>query len=214
MPQRIKIYLAAGIVAPVMYFCFVLIGGFLRPDYIAFSHTISTLVEVDAPNRILLDTGFTLSNIFLILFGYGIFYLGRKETKKHKAFSGLALIGAGIAGILIIIFPKDPESVRMSTTGFIHHFFIAILAIFTIISTLYFESGENHNRNLRKYSKISLICILVFAVITVIAGLSGYYYAGLFERIAVGFYLQWVMVTAMVTLKQILRSKFYPPPPK
>lgn len=207
MSQRIKIYLGAGILAPVIYFCFVLIGGFLRPDYVAFSHTISTLVQANAQNRMLLETGFTISNIFLMLFGYGIFYLGRKEAKKYKVFSGLALIGAGIAGILIIIFPKDPESIKMSMTGFIHHFFIAILAIFTIISTLYFESGENHNRKLRIYSKISLIFILFFAILTVISGLFGYYYTGLLERISVGFYLQWVMVTAIVTLRSITKVK-------
>jgi len=71
-----------------------------------------------------------------------------------------------------------------------------------IISTLFFEFGENHNRKLRNYSKISLFFILGFALITVIAGLSGFYYAGLFERISIVAYLQWVLVIAVVFRKQ------------
>jgi len=203
VPRRMKIvYAVAGIIAPVMYSGFVLLGGFLRPDYAPLSHTISTLVQAGAPNRIILRAGFILSNICLILFGYGLFAISRNVKKKYRAWSGLSLIGAGVTGILIIIFPKDPENIRMTFSGFTHHFFIAILAVFTIISTLFFEFGEDHNRKLRAYSKISLFFILGFALITVIAGLSGFYYAGLFERISIIAYLQWVLVIAVVFLKQ------------
>ena len=44
--------------------------------------------------------------------------------------------------------------------------------------------------------------MLGFASITVIAGLFGYYYAGLFERISIAAYLQWVLVIAIVFQKK------------
>ena len=203
VPERMKgVYAVAGIIAPVLYCGFVLIGGFLRPDYVALSHTISTLVQAGAPNRIILRAGFILSSVCLMLFGYGLFAISRNIKRKYRSWSGLSLIGAGITGILIIIFPKAPENITMTLTGFTHHFFIALLSVLTIISTLFFEFGENHNRKLRNYSKISLFFILGFALITVIAGLSGFYYAGLFERISIVAYLQWVLVIAVVFRKQ------------
>ena len=199
VPERMKtIFAVAGIIAPIMYSGFVLIGGFLRPDYVPLSHTISTLVQEGAPNRVILRIGFVFSNICLMLFGYGLFAISRNLKNKYRSRSGLSLIGAGITGILIIIFPKDQANIIVSFTGFTHHFFIAILAVLTIISTLFFEFGADHNRKLRAYSKISLFFILGFALITVIAGLSGYYYAGLFERISIAAYLQWVLVIAIV----------------
>ena len=202
-PRRMKVvYAVSGISAPLLYAAFVLLGGFIRHDYAPLSHTISTLVQDGAPNRIILRAGFILSNICLMLFGYGLFAISRNIEKKYRSLSGLSLIGAGITGILIIIFPKDPEYIKMTFTGYTHHFFIAILAVLTMISTLFFEFGEDHNRNLRTYSKISLFFILGFALITVIAGLSGYYYAGLFERISIAAYLQWVLVIAVVFQKQ------------
>ena len=202
-PKRMNtVFTAAGILAPLVYTCFVLLGGYLRTDYTAYSHTISTLVQNGAPHGTLLKAGFAFSNICLMLFGYGLYSINRKRTKKYKALSGMSLIGAGITGILIIIFPKDPEYIKMTLTGYIHHIFIAILAGLVIISTLFFEFGEDHNRSLRIYSKISLFIILGFALITVIAGLTGYYYAGLFERISIGAYLQWVLVIAVFAQKQ------------
>ncbi|OGF44709.1 MAG: hypothetical protein A2231_05135, partial [Candidatus Firestonebacteria bacterium RIFOXYA2_FULL_40_8] len=205
VPVRMKIvYAVAGILAPLVYTGFVLAGGFLRPDYAPLSHTISTLVQTDAPNKVILRAGFIFSNICLMLFGYGLFSISRNIRKKYRSWSGLALIGAGITGILIIIFPKDPENIRMTLTGFTHHFFIAILAVFVIVSTLFFEFGENHNKKLRNYSKISLYFMLGFALVTVVAGLTGYYYAGLFERISIAAYLQWVLVIA---IKQKIESR-------
>ena len=207
MLHKMKIYKIAGIVAPVMFTCFVLLGGLLRPDYSAFSQTISVLILEGAPNKMLLDTGFAISNFFLALFGYGLCRMGRRDSNKYKSFAGYTLIAGGISGILIILFPADPEYVSMSVAGFIHHFTIIMLTIFALISILFSELGEFHNGQFRSYSKISLIIIFIFAVITVIAGASKDSFVGLYERITIVVYFQWLIVMSLVAVRYSLSEQ-------
>jgi len=207
MQKKIKILKGAGIIAPVMYGCFVLLGGYLRPNYSPFSQTISTLVQIGAPNKLLLDIGFSFSSFCLALFGYGLFRLGRKESNRYKAFSGLTLIAGGIAGILIVLFPKDSDFVNLSLTGFVHHLIAGVLTIFAMISILFSELGEFNNGAFRSYSKISIILIFVFAAVTVVAGQSTNSLVGLFERITIFLYLQWMMVMSALVLKHSVSEK-------
>ncbi len=207
MISKFKVFAAAAIIAPVMYVCFVLLGGLLTPNYSSFTQTISTLIQSGAPYKAFLDTGFTLSNFCLTLFGYGLFELGRKRNNRSKAVTGLLLMLGGIGGVLMLLFSKDADSSVLTVTGFMHHFIVGGLTVTALVSILFAELAEIHDGKFRKYSNISLLLMFAFAVITVAAGFSKVSLVGLFERITIILYLQWLMVMAVVVLKHSAAGK-------
>ena len=207
MIRKFKIFAAAAIIAPVLYVCFVMLGGLLTPHYSPFTQTISTLIQSGAPYKAFLDTGFTLSSFCLTLFGYGLFELGRKRNNRSKAVTGFLLMLGGVGGVIMLLFSKDADFSVLTVTGFMHHFIVGILTVIALVSILFAELAEIHDGRFRRYSNISLILMFAFAVITVVAGFSRVSLVGLFERITIILYLQWLMVMAVVVLKHGAKEK-------
>ena len=58
-----KYLLVCGVVAPLVYIGTVILGGLLRPGYSHVAQAISELMAAGAPNKLLLDTLFTLYDI-------------------------------------------------------------------------------------------------------------------------------------------------------
>jgi hypothetical protein len=88
-----------------------------------------------------------------------------------------------------------------------HHFIVGVLTIFALISILFSELGDHHNKIFRNYSKISIALIFIFAIVTVIAGLSQNTFKGFFERITIVFFMQWVMAISIIELKHSINEK-------
>ncbi len=187
-----------------------IIGGAMRPDYSHSYHAVSELLEAGAPNKFLLDTLLSISDILAILFGIAILLLVLKSNAKRSTgiVGSLCLILIGVLGIsTAIFFPMDPRHVQLAFPGLMHLIIVGIVSILSMLTpfivAVWLKSQSGYARY-ATYSLVSAVLILVtggYAAITVITESP---LMGLAERITVGVYLQW---TFFLSLKMYSSSK-------
>lgn len=192
-----KIYTICGILAPILYLITVIIGGLLRPGYSHTSQAISELVEFQAPNKAFLDSLFLVYNIFMVIFGYGMF-----KNVKIKGRSGIqigtaSLILLGILGLIMtMFFPMDPMNAEATFAGTMHMVLAGFMSLLSILTILFVGQGFKNDPQfsvIRTYSFVTALIVIVSGGVAV----SGGPYLGVYERITIGVFLQWIFFVAL-----------------
>lgn len=167
----------------------------MRSGYSHSYHAVSELLEAGAPNKPLLDTLLSISDILAILFGIGVLLLVQKSHDKRSTgmVGASCLIAIGVLGLATaIFFPMDPRTVHLIIVGV-----LAILSMLTpFLFFVWLKSQPGFSRY-ATYSLLSAFLIIVtggYAAVTVITESP---LIGLAERITVGVYLQWTFFLAL-----------------
>lgn len=203
---RNKVLMLCGILGPIVYVGAVILGGALRPDYSHVAQPVSDLIATGAPNKALLDPLFGAYNLLVLAFAVGLFQRVRAEGQNRGKLVGtvgaVVLLLEGLFGFLTLFFAEDSGPISQATTNGIMHIVLASLSALTAILALvlmgfWFRSIPN----LHRYSVYTFISALV---VTVAGGLAAQTVAnhsslgGLFERITIGGFIQWIFVVALV----------------
>ncbi len=201
-----KLLLGFGIIAPLVYIGTVIIGTWLRPDYSHATHAISELTVPGAPNKLLLDSLFSIYNLLLIGYAAGVLSFVNHQKSKHwtgKWGSYLVLL-VGLIGLSTnLFFPMDPRNEPATVIGTIHLILAGILSLGTILSTLFLGAWLTripHLKNLGIYTLVT--CGLIFlsggAAAAAAANVSPI--MGILQRITIGIFMQWILVSAICLL--------------
>src|SRR5215204_3886015 len=176
-----------GMLAPVVYVFAVVIGGLLSPDYSHKSQAISELIEAGAPNKWLLDPLFALYNLLTGAFAVGL--LG-----------SVVLAFEAVVGFVTVFFPQDPPGSPPTPTGATHIALAGLSSLATMATILLVGLWFRKTFGLGGYGAYSFVTV---AVIFVSGGLAawavatGNPFAGVFERVTIGAFLQWLVVVAL-----------------
>ncbi len=201
-----KIFILAGIVAPVIYIGTVILGGLLRPDYSHIAQPVSDLIATGAPNKAPLDVMFAVYNVLVALFAVGLWQQVRAENQSSR--KNIGTIGAaillleGLLGLITLFFPEDVGAISEATAiGKLHIVFAGLSALTSLLAILLVGLWFRSVPYLRRYSVYSFISVLVVFVAGGLAAASVATHSpigGLIERVTIGGFVQWVFVIALL----------------
>jgi hypothetical protein len=205
--MRNKVLMLCGMLAPVVYVGTVTLGGILWPGYSHVSQAVSDLIATGAPNKALLDPLFALYNLLAIAFAIGLFQRIRADDPPRGTMvatvGALVLVAQGLFGLVTLFFPEPRGGMDapISSTGMMHIVFAGLSALTTMLAILLMAFWFRNIPNQRGYSLYSFISV---GVVFVSGGLAAASIAsqssagGLFERITIGGFLQWLFVLALM----------------
>ena len=193
-----KILLYCGIAAPILYVITVIIGAAVRNDYSHIVNAISELISNGAPNKAFLDIIFNCYNTLLLAFAIGAFITAKNIHRLCSVAMGI-FIGIQILSFSWGFFPMDPIGAEPTFAGTMHNVFGGVVALATILMPLLMGLGLRQSENFHGYAIYSLISsaiIFVSGLTGVILGGQGLLMFGFFERITIGTYELWILLTA------------------
>ena len=199
-----KILVTCGVVAPVLYIVTAIVGAALRPnDYSHIVNAISELLSNGAPNKAILDVVFNVYNALLLAFAMGAYSALKNMPRISRVAMGI-LIGIQVLSFSWGFFPMDPLGAEATFAGTMHNILGGVVALATIIMPLMMGLGIRRLQGFNRYaiySFISSAVIFVSGLTGVILAGQGIHLFGLFERITIGSYEIWILVTALRILK-------------
>lgn len=204
--NKTRILFSFGVIAPLIYAGTVILGAWIRPDYHHATHAISELTAVGAPNKMLLDSLFSLYNILLMGFAFGLFRGFQRFANQHwtgKTGSSLIFV-VGLIGLLTnLFFPMDARNEPATVTGIIHLVLAGVLSLGTILSTLFLGLGlikVPYRKGLGIYSLITCGVIVLSGGIAAAAAANLSPIMGIAQRVTIGAFMQWLFILAIAQL--------------
>jgi hypothetical membrane protein len=211
--MRHRLLMLCGLLAPVVYVAAVILGGILSPDYSHKSQAVSELIEAGAPNKGLLNPMFAVYNLLTGAFGLGLFLTVRASSQTEGRLSGslgaLALVFEAMVGFVTIFFPQDPRGAAPTFTGATHIVLAGLSSLATAVTILLMGVWFRKVPGLRGYGTYSLTTVVI---IFITGGLAAWAvptnnpFAGIFERLVIGAFLQWLVVIALKMYPSVMSS--------
>ena len=198
-----KTLLYCGVVAPILYVITAIVGAALRNDYSHIVNAISELLSNGAPNKAVLDVVFNIYNALLLAFAVGGYIAVKNAARVCRIAMGI-FIGIQVLSFSWGFFPMDPLGAETTFAGTMHNVLGGIVAFATILMPLLMGLGFrklNGSNSYSTYAFISSFIIFVSGLTGVILSAQGFLVFGLFERITIGTYEVWILVTALKLLK-------------
>jgi hypothetical protein len=196
-----KMLFLCGMISPVLFFSLIILGGAIRPGYSHISDTISELFSPGAPNKLLLDILHTTCALLTFLFGLGVLrFVRNSDLSDWTGFVGAGMIIAiGVVNVTTAtIFPQDAWGAPATFPGEMHKIFAGVLALLSILSTLFMGFWFNRTNIFSGWGLYSFITV---AVIVLSGGYSitklGTPIMGLTERITILAGSQWTFIVAL-----------------
>lgn len=207
-----KSLLMCGIVTSLLYIGMNIFIPMQWPAYNSFSQTVSELSAVHAPTRSLwVPMGFLYAILF-VGFGWGV--LKSSWQNKRIRIIGILLI---LNGLISIVWPFTPMHLREdlaaggSTISDTLHITFAIVTVLLMLLAMGFGAAA-FGKTFRIYSIASIITQLGFGILTSIDAPQidtnlPTPYLGVWERFNIGIFLLWMIVLALILLKDKYNSE-------
>lgn len=202
-----KALLVAGIASVVVYGVGDLASGLLYDGYSYRDQWISELTAFGSPVRPLMVTAILIHGLLLLAFGVGI---GRAADERTLRWVGMLLIVAGLIG-----FPTHTAfamSSRWMTTGFNDTMHASLSVAFSLVVFVAMALSAVASAGwFRLYSIATLAVLIGFGAASSVAiqGLeqNSTPWAGGFERINAYAYFAWLVVLAVIVMRQYRDSE-------
>jgi hypothetical protein len=167
------------------------------------SQAISELTAIGAPTRQLLAPLYPIYSLLMITFGLGVLILaGQRRTLR---FIGVLQVIIGFVGLAWMPFPIHMRGVEPTFTDAMHNAFAGVQTLF-ILSSIGLGTIA-YGKRFGYYSIGTLVTLIACGTLTfAIAGqlvpqqLDNWF--GLLERITVYGYMVWVIVLAIVLMRE------------
>lgn len=199
--------LICGILSSLLWIGGDILAAMLNEGYSYSSQAVSELSAVGAPTRSILIPLITIYEVLVIAFGLGILATGSRKRALH--FTAILLIANAILGQVGLFFPMHIRGAETTISDTMHLIFGSIN---TLVFPLTIGVGATVNGKwFRIYSIGTILILILFAVLTgitaprVALGLPTPW-MGIYERIYVYGYMLWVMVLAIVLLRNEKRN--------
>lgn len=201
--KLLKVLLICGMVASLLYGAIDILGGIVWHGYSFTSQAISELTAIGGPTRQLLAPLYPIYSLLMIAFGLGVLKLaGQRRTLR---FIGFLQVIIGFVGLAWMPFPIHMRGVEPTFTDTMHNTFAGVQTLF-ILSSIGLGTIA-YGKRFGYYSSGTLVTLIACGTLTfAIAGqfvpqqLGNWF--GLLERITVYGYMIWVIVLAIVLLRE------------
>jgi hypothetical membrane protein len=152
---------------------------------------MSELGEAGAPYALVMNAGFMLLGLLMIVFAFAL-HGGIGEGSKI----GPALVAfAGISLVMVAFFPCDPGCIDISVTGTLHSITATISAIAMVLGVLAISQRLHNDDTLRRYSKYSQATGIVAGIVSLLLFSAAFEkYMGAIQRISMAVPLLWMEV--------------------
>jgi hypothetical protein len=195
-----KVLLICGILSSLFYVGTDILGGMLWEGYSFTSQPISALAAIGSPVRTLTAPLFIVYAVLLLAFGFGV----RGSAGRNRALrvTGALLIVIGLIGFMWTPFPMHLGEPVSSLANTIHSIFAGVQVLLILLAIGF---GANAFGKMFRFYSIGTILTLLFA------GIMGFWLAaagqptqwfGVIERINVYVYLLWVLLLAIILLRE------------
>lgn len=199
-----------GLITPLWFGLLVIVLGQLQPGYSHRDQYISELGAAGAPHAGWLNyLGIFWFGLALLVFIPAFYRLVQPGRRARVACALLALTGIGL--LLLAQFPCDAgcSLVNPSITAQVHNTaaistFIAMIAVTATLGVRSFSGGHSD-----VYYRFCLLIAFLLTLCFIKIMLMGYQvpYAGLFQRVFIGLFSLWLMVTAWLVWQGIGRQQ-------
>ena len=214
-PDKTGVILAlCGIMGPIVYALVTGILGLLWAEYNPISIGMSELGAVGAPHATFMNTfGFQLLGVLMAAFGFGL-HRSLRNGWLSKIGAALIVIG-GIDMIAVGFFPMDPAGLPSSLTNVGHDITATLASNAIIIGMIVTSLSFRKDNQWRCYWLFTLGFAIASLALSPFPMLPIYNpYAGLIQRLAMGFSLLWIEVISIKLLSLARGSDSRPQQPK
>ncbi len=189
-----------GVLAVIVYFIHVVIGGILWQGYSHLHQPISDLTATGSPNKDLMLIFTTSYGILALLFAVSFTFIESKNHHKVVFWGGVSFIALHFISIAYGLFPQDLPGAPATFSGIMHMVITALIVPFTILTPFLIGLGlikESKWKNFGVYSIITGIMIVIFG------GAAGVFFAeklpyfGLVERLNIGTLQLWTLLLSI-----------------
>jgi hypothetical protein len=195
-----KVLLSCGILSSLLYVAMNVLAAMRYEGYRSASQTISELSAIGAPSRPLWVGLGIVYTLLVAAFGWGVWRSA--GTNGRLRVVGALFVANGLIGLAWP--PMHPRGTVVTLTDTLHIVF-TMATVLLMMLAIGFGAGA-FGRRFRRYSIATLVILVAFGALT---GLEGPRVAanlptpwiGVWERINIGAYLQWVVVLAASLLR-------------
>lgn len=195
--------IACGIAAPVVYAGTVAWGATLFPGYNHVADFISELTQSGRIGTEPIELLFGLYNALVLAFALTSLRMARGHVEWTISF--VLLFAVGVAGILMWPFPQDPVGAPVTPRGLTHIVLAALEALGSMAAIGFAALAWRRTPDGEDMAIFSTACLaIVFAsgLLGAAGAVGGWTVTGLLERVTIGFFLLWMLVTAAVLLRR------------
>ena len=197
-------WLLTGSAAALIYLVAVALGGAITPGYSHIRDHVSTLLQAGSQNGMPLIPLFLAYNLLTMAMGATLVTVVRGTDGRRRLvgmLAGWAVVAAGIAGAATLAFPQDPIGATVTATGATHIALAGVSALLTMVAVGlagFWFLGTTGRRALAWYSFATLVVIFAGGGIAAIATANLDPLMGLYERVAIFSFVQWLLVVGLV----------------
>ena len=197
-----RFLLFCGVLAPVMMMVIILVIGQITPDYNPISDTISQMGTPDSPYAIVLNSGYVIYGISMVLATYGL-YRSISSTTTAKILAILLGIHA-IGTMLLGVFPDSLNLLHKHfTDDLLHNTISAISYLPLLVGILIFRGIARHEMTLKVAGILGMVILIInlpMPVINMIDPLQSI--AGLLQRLLSGGSFFWLTLTFLLLYRK------------
>jgi hypothetical protein len=208
--------LALGVVAPIIFAAAVIWGATLVPGYSHVTDFISSLTQSGRTGTEPVEWLFLGYNGFLLVFA--TLCLRRLARSREWAMTFILLIVIAALGILMIPLRQDPVGDPITTAGIVHLVLAGLASLFSMGAIWFAGLAWRKTKDGEGLALFSFICLaIVFAsgLLAASGAAGGWPFTGLLQRVTIGTFLIWMIVTATAFILRLLtRGVAIPHPSK
>lgn len=202
-----KTLLVCGILSSLLYVAMNVVVAMQWQSYSSASQTVSELSAIGAPTRGLWVSLGVVYTLLVIAFAWGVWRSSRKNRPLHVA-GGLMLA----YGVVCLAWPFAPMHLRETlaagggTISDTLHLTLAAVTVLLMLLAMGFGAAA-FGKWFRLYSIATMVTLAVFGALTAVdaprvsANLPTPF-AGVWERINIAVFLVWIVVLALVLLRE------------
>ena len=217
MPLNVKvsdktgaILAVCGIIGPVSYAFVTAILGLFWPESNPISIGMSELGAIGAPHAFFMNAfGFQLLGVLMVAFGFGL-YRSLRNGLISKFGAALIVVG-GIDMIAVGFLPMDPAGLPSSLTNTGHDITATIASNAVTIGMIVLSLSFRKDNRWRRFWLFTLASAIASFGLSPFPMFPIYNpYAGLIQRMAMGFALLWIEVISIKLLGLVRGSNTRP----
>lgn len=197
-----EILLACGVLSALAYIAANVLGAVRWEGFSSTSQSISELSALGAPSRPVALPLLIAYSVLALAFGCGVWTAASRN--RALRITAALLIGLGVVDVVALFFPMHVRGAATTLTDQMH---IAVTVVNSVIIMLAIGFGAaSRGKSFRLYSIATLGTMLVFGALAArdgprLAAQQPTPWLGVTERIDVGAYLLWMLVLAVVLLR-------------
>jgi len=195
MDSASRFLLFCGVLAPVMMMVIILVVGQITPGYNPISDTVSQMGTPESPYAIVLNGGYIIYGILMVLAAYGLYRsIGSTATAQRLA---ILLCIHAIGTILLGVFPDNLDLLPKHFTADLLHNTVSAVSYLPLIAGIFISRGIAHQeRTLKVIGILGLVIIIInlpMPLINMIDPLKSI--GGLLQRLLSGSSFFWLTLT-------------------